>query len=83
MKKIFRLLSLITLFSVIYFGCRIDNPLSMPMITPYNDVINSTETIVYFFPLSYKSKLQGMIQFNQDWVWHITKTSEVSAHTWI
>lgn len=82
MKKIYRFLSLIILFSVIYFGCRKDNLVSTPMFTPYNDVINPPDTFVYYFPLAYNSTLQGKIQFKQDGVWHITKTSGASTNTW-
>ena len=52
------------------------------MFTPYNDVINPPDTFNYYFPLSYISTLQGKIQFKQDGVWHITKTSGMSANTW-
>ena len=83
MKKIFRLLSLIILFSVIYFGCRKDNTVSTPMFTPYNDVINPPDTFIYYFPLSYNSTLQDKVRFKQDGVWHITKTSGMSANTWL
>jgi len=83
MKKIFQLLCLITLFSVIYYGCRKDNSQSGVIYTPYADVINPPDSFTYYIPLNNNAiQQQGKIQFSTDAVWHITKSSGISTNTW-
>jgi len=82
MKKMFQFLCLIVLFSAIYYGCRKDNSQSGVIYTPYSDVINPPDSFTYYIPLSNNAIQKGKIQFSGDAVWHITKTSGISANTW-
>ena len=82
MKKIFQLLCLIALFSFIYSGCRKENGQNEQLYTPYIDVINPPDSFIYYIPLNYNAILQGKIQFQNDAVWHITKTSGMNCNTW-
>jgi len=82
MKKIFQFLCLIVLFSVIYCGCRKDNPNTGAIFSPYADLINPPDSFTYYIPLNNNAIQQGKIQFSSDAVWHITKTSGISTNTW-
>lgn len=83
MKKIFQLLCLIILFSVIYYGCRKDSSQNGLIFTPYSDVLNPPDSFIYYIPLNYNAILQGKIQFSGNAVWHITKTSGFGTNTWL
>jgi hypothetical protein len=83
MKKIFQLLGLIILFSFIYSGCRKDTQPTLKLFTPYAAVVNPPDSFIYFIQLPYNQIREGTIQFQNDGVWHIRKTSGISATTWL
>ena len=83
MKKIFQPLCLIILFSVIFYGCNKDLSQSGVSFTPYADVINPPDSFNYYIPLNNISMLRGKIQFSENAVWQISKTSGVGTLTWV
>ncbi|MDP4289840.1 MAG: hypothetical protein Q8908_02060 [Bacteroidota bacterium] len=83
MKRTFQMLCVVILFSVIYSGCRKEPGPGKQVYSPYAEVINPPDSFYYYVPLAYNIPLQGKIQFKDDAVWRISKTSTLNTNTWI